>query len=55
MLRHSVLCDDSGARHCVTTRLCARNRYAMSQQYGATLRHDREGHARAIGQVGRAR
>ena len=52
MLRHSVLCHDSGARHCVTTRLCTRDRDALYQQCGAALRPDREGHVLAIDQVG---
>ena len=55
MLRHSVLCRDSGARHCVTTRLCKRNRDALSRQCGIALCHDREGHAPAIDQTDRAR
>ena len=46
MLRHSVLCRDSGARHYVTTRLCVRDRDVLSRQCGATLGRDREGHGR---------
>ena len=38
MLRHSVLCRNSGARHCVATRLCAHDRHALSRQCGITLR-----------------
>ena len=55
MSRHSVLCRDSGARHCVATRLCACDRDAMSRQCGAALHHNGEGHAPAINQARRAR
>ena len=54
MARHSALCLDSGARHCVATRLCARNREALSGQCGVVLHRDREGHARATDLAGRA-
>ena len=37
MSRHSVLCRDSGARHCVATRLCVRDRDALSRQCSAAL------------------
>ena len=47
MSRHSVLCHDSGARHCVITRLCTCDKDTLSQQCGAALRLDKEGHARA--------
>ena len=30
MSRHSVLCGDNEARHCVSTRLCAHNRDTLS-------------------------
>ena len=39
------LCRDSGARHCVATRLYERNRDALSRQCSAVLHRDREGHA----------
>ena len=55
MSRHSALCHDSGARHCVATRLCACDRDALSRQYGAVLRRDREGHARATDEARHAR
>ena len=43
MSRHSVLCRNSGVRHYVTTRLCARDKDTLSRQCGATLRRDKEG------------
>ena len=55
MSRHSILCCNSGARHCVVTKLCARDRDTLSRQYGSTLRCDREGHAHAIDQAEHAR
>ena len=51
MLRHSVLCRDSGARHCVATRLCSHDIDALSRQCDVTLRRDREDHVRATYQV----
>ena len=47
MSRHSALCHDSRARHCVATKLCACDKDALSRQCGAVLRRDKEGHARA--------
>ena len=46
MSRHSVLCRDSGARHCVATRLCARDIDSLSRQCGAVLHRNREGNGR---------
>ena len=40
MLRHSVLCRDSGARHCIATRLCSQDKDALSRQCGAALHRD---------------
>ena len=54
MSRHSVLCRDSRARHCIATKLCMRDRDALSRQCGAALRRDREDHVRTIDQAGRA-
>ena len=54
MSRHSVVCRNSGARHCVTIRLCARDIDTLSRQCGAALRRDREGHVRATNQAERA-
>ena len=48
MSLHSVLCRDSGVRHCVATRLCAHDKDALSRQCGAALLRNREGQARAI-------
>ena len=55
MSRHSVLCRDSRARHCIATKLCVRNRDALSRQCGAALRRNREGHVRMHDRPGRAR
>ena len=49
--RHSVLCRNNGAGHCVATRLCARDKEALSQQCDTALRRGREGHARVTNQV----
>ena len=46
MSRHGTLCRDSGARHCVATRLCAHDRDALSRQCSVVLCRDREDHAR---------
>ena len=45
MSRHSVLCRDSGARHCIAIRLCSHDRDALLRQCSVVLRHDIEGHA----------
>ena len=55
MSRHSVLCRDSEARHCIAIRLCVHDRDALLRQCGVVLRHDREGHARTVDQAERAR
>ena len=52
MSRHSALCHNSGAKHYVATRLCARDRDALSRQCGTVLRCDKEGHEPAINQAG---
>ena len=55
MLQHSVLCRDSGARHCVATRLCSGNRDTLLRQCGVALHCYKEGYAHATDQVGCAR
>ena len=45
-MRESVRTRDNGARHCIATGLCPRDRDVLLRQCGATLRPDREGHAR---------
>ena len=54
-LRHSVLCYDSGARHCFATKLCTRDKDALSRQCGTVLHRDKEGHVRVTNQAERAR
>ena len=53
-VKESMRTRDSGARHCVTARLRARDRHTLSRQCGAVLCRDREGHARTTDQAKRA-
>ena len=55
MSRHSVLCRESGARHCVAVRLRANDKHALSQQCDAVLCRDKEGYACETDQARRAR